>query len=610
MLKEAAETHKDPSLHYKEKVAASNVPYTHEATMKPRNPQQVKNAQAQARKKKRHTQDDLFNLVELTLDLKDFTHMLFLVPELGVVLAHRAMLQECRAVLSTRGHQQQLLSYDTTYNLGDFYVSPLLFRHTLFEDAPVMPVAFLIHEKRTQFAHEIFMDFIAKEVPEIKGAPLVTDGEDNIVRAIANRLPQINHLRCWNHLQSAARYWLRKHGATPSDCSVYMRDLKALLMSPSEEQYRQQYRVISQRWSQPFLDYFNRQIDPEVTSSAGRWILEPLGVYNGYSGVTTNQSEGFNTLLKNLTERKESSIDSLVLALYYLQCYYSNEIQRGLAGLGKYTLLNSFKSLKIELHDMDLQHCYTPEEIVERMSEERSDGALSEVALKDNQASNNANGEEEMEVQPENSLKGVGQKANSMPVSQMARAKLIVQNKNCLYQAELQTFVVQGTSGAHAVKLFPKASCTCPAKTECYHILAAKLYMGMEVTTKSKRITMTQLRRNVRPKSSRRKGRKGPLEEDEIEPAPDAIVKSRQALEKTTPVLDKTTPVLDKTTPVLDKTTPVLDKTTPVLDETTPVLNQTVSVQPLSSVTTPVQDQQAPDVILLGPSPITEDGEL
>lgn len=371
--------------------------------MKPRNPEQVKNAQAHARKKKRYTQDDLFNLVELTLDINDFTHRLFLVPELGVVLAHRGMLQELRSVLSTSGPQSQLLSYDTTYNLGDFYVSPLLFRHTLFEDAPVMPAAFLIHEKRTQFAHEIFMEFVAKEVPEIKGAPLVTDGEGNIIKAISKRLPQVHHLCCWNHLQSGARYWLRKHGATTSDCSVYIRDLKELLMSTSEEEYRQKYSVISQKWSQPFVEYFDHQIDPEVTSAAGRWILEPLGIYNGYSGVTTNQSEGFNTLLKNLTERKESCIDSLVLSLYYLQCYYNNEIQRGLAGLGKYQLLSTFQSLEIELCDMDLQYCYAPEEITERLLEKRLVEAQREVVPSEDY-SNHTSEEEDIVALPDDIL--------------------------------------------------------------------------------------------------------------------------------------------------------------------------------------------------------------
>lgn len=53
---------------------------------------------------------------------------------------------------------------------------------------------------------------------------------------------------------------------------------------------------------------------------AGGWILKPLGIStNGYSGVTANQSEDFNTLIKQLTMRKERDIvDSLALAVYFL----------------------------------------------------------------------------------------------------------------------------------------------------------------------------------------------------------------------------------------------------------------------------------------------------
>ena len=93
----------------------------------------------------------------------------------------------------------------------------------------------------------------------------------------------------------------------------------------------------------------------------------------------------------------------------------------------------------------------------------------------------------------------------------------------------MKVFTVQGTCDVHAVKLFPKQSCTCPAKSECYHILSAKLYMGMDLGKKQKKITMTQLRRNTRPRTNRKKGRKGPLTEDEVEPAPDARVNQTQA---------------------------------------------------------------------------------
>ena len=305
-------------------------------------------------------------------------------------------------------------------------------------------------------------------------------------------------------------------------------------MAPNEQEYRKLYDILSLKWSKAFVEFYNQQLHSEVTSYAGRWILEPLGVFNGYSGVTTNQSEGFNTLLKTLTERKEYTIDSLVLALYFLQCYYWNEIQRGLAGLGQYSLLEQHKLLSIPVPDMDLFHCYAPEDIATKLKEQRSQNSVEgvdQVHQAEDQIleeDTNDGHEEPPQGQEQNTTP-----ANITPASQIARAQLVLKNNHCIYQAELKTFVVQGTSGAHAVKLFPKANCTCPAKKECYHILAAKLYMGIDTKSATRRITMTQLRRNVRPRSTKRKGRKGPLQDDEIEPAPDAAVNSKQ--DKTTP---------------------------------------------------------------------------
>ena len=50
-----------------------------------------------------------------------------------------------------------LLGYDTTFKLGDIYVSVLVFRHAMFNDSPVIPVAFLIHDRKFQKVHEVFL---------------------------------------------------------------------------------------------------------------------------------------------------------------------------------------------------------------------------------------------------------------------------------------------------------------------------------------------------------------------------------------------------------------------------------------------------------------------
>lgn len=55
-------------------------------------------------------------------------------------------------------------------------------------------------------------------------------------------------------------------------------------------------------------------------------------MYSPVSGITNNQSEGFNSVLKRLQCWKEIPIDTALLSLYHLQAYYRNEWQRGLAG--------------------------------------------------------------------------------------------------------------------------------------------------------------------------------------------------------------------------------------------------------------------------------------
>ena len=76
--------------------------------------------------------------------------------------------------------------YDTTFQLGDFYVSPLLFRHTLFSSSPVIPVLFLVHERKFQLVHDEFMKQLARLVPSLVAekwkVPLVTDDEAGICK--------------------------------------------------------------------------------------------------------------------------------------------------------------------------------------------------------------------------------------------------------------------------------------------------------------------------------------------------------------------------------------------------------------------------------------------
>jgi hypothetical protein len=57
-------------------------------------------------------------------------------------------------------------------------------------------------------------------------------------------------------------------------------------------------------------------------------------LFNEYTGITTNQAEGMNNLIKALTDRKEWGLDMIFLSLYQLTIHYCNSIKRGMCNEG------------------------------------------------------------------------------------------------------------------------------------------------------------------------------------------------------------------------------------------------------------------------------------
>jgi len=103
---------------------------------------------------------------------------------------------------------------------------------------------------------------------------------------------------------------------------------------------------------------------------------------------------------------------------------------------------------------------------------------------------------------------------------------MIIDNGKISHNEKLHVFTVEGTGGnAHCVRLFPKESCTCPATSQCYHILAARISIGLDTPNmKRKKVHLSQLRRNTRARKDKTSGRKRPRTSDyDVVPAPDSI---------------------------------------------------------------------------------------
>ena len=224
-----------------------------------------------------------------------------------------------------------------------------------------------------------------------------------------------------------------------------------------------------------FFDYYLQEIHSEIELFA-KWKLEEKGIYNPYSGVTNNQSESLNFVLKNLLKWKEAPIDCIILSMYHLQAFYVNEVRRGFADIGEYKIQEQYKSLISDSQSVDYIPTISPDDIVTSIRSSE----MAEVAIHDN-TDNSVD-------DASSSVSQTQSKQNTM-LSSLSRARVLLSNGDISYDEKLRVFNVKGSASVHVVTLFPKEKCSCPSTSTCYHVLQLSYFLGwmlLNVSQKSK----------------------------------------------------------------------------------------------------------------------------
>ena len=246
-----------PSVIYKKKIAsASESSLEYHPICFPRNKKQVANMQSIHRQKIRISHDALYNLHELSYDIQNFVHKIVTFPNIVVVCGLKHILKEANQLFQIHDDTvNQMLSYDTTFQLGDFYVSCLLFKNVLFEKTPTMPLLFMFHEKKLKDNHDELMKVAAIEIPYLakgkRAVPLVTDDEKGFTKAIETNLTNVCRFYCWNHTIKAPKTWLKGHGASAGEIPVYMLSSRTFLKRKTVR-------------SQAFFTYYKEELHEKV----------------------------------------------------------------------------------------------------------------------------------------------------------------------------------------------------------------------------------------------------------------------------------------------------------------------------------------------------------
>ena len=131
----------------------------------PRGLQQVQYAMKTEKAKRRLSHDEYYNLVELQRAIHPFIYKQELSYDDMKIFGYEPLLLEKLKMIMMSPQLGHIgLCYDTKFDLGDYYVSMLVFPELEFDQAPIIPLAYLIHEKRTNEDHDYFWQKLLEEI--------------------------------------------------------------------------------------------------------------------------------------------------------------------------------------------------------------------------------------------------------------------------------------------------------------------------------------------------------------------------------------------------------------------------------------------------------------
>ena len=114
------------------------------------------------KKAKKIARDEIFNTIEFAVQSENFLRKFEFYQTLVLRFTNENLLTEAKDIIKEsflHPELAQVVSYDTTFLMGDFYVSSLVCRNIKLEGDPIFPVAFLVHERKHMRCHkEFFLD--------------------------------------------------------------------------------------------------------------------------------------------------------------------------------------------------------------------------------------------------------------------------------------------------------------------------------------------------------------------------------------------------------------------------------------------------------------------
>ena len=288
-----------------------------------------------------------------------FTRGIAAWPEPMCVLGYDYQFKDI-ARFCCREHVAYPLGLDTTFNLGEFYVTPTSYKNLLLYNVrdgkpPLFIGPTLVHMTRGYSAYCHLASKLKEEEPDIGDIrSLVTDGEGGLCKALKVFYPHAVKLRCTKHFKENVKDKLKALKITGEDATFFISAVfgcnssdgiyhEGLIDSPHEESFDSLLSSVEEIWnekeeacqsgSEPKFHRWIKQHSSMIKEAMIKDKRVKAGLHPEEK-ITTNGAESANHVLKEAADYEEISLAEFVALCKSIAKNQQQEIIRAILRKG------------------------------------------------------------------------------------------------------------------------------------------------------------------------------------------------------------------------------------------------------------------------------------
>lgn len=271
-----------------------------------------------------------------------------------------------------------VFNVDTTFNLGQFYVTTTSYPHYMLESIrttkpPHIIGPVLVHQKVDFSSFNYFAGTLVSQDRRLRNIMAFgTDGDKALIEAFGHNFAHAIQLRCFIHSRKNIHEKLRSLGIDAPVANDFLADIygrqvgtvkeEGLVDSVSEQDFDQRLEGLQKVWDErekpfctesgpKFYEYFQTYHAPVVKHNMCRHTRECAGLGCPPAIFTTNSVESVNALLKQKVNFKESEWPTFNSKLKELVDSQRQEVIRSVTGRGEYRLISKFQHLSVSVQE-------------------------------------------------------------------------------------------------------------------------------------------------------------------------------------------------------------------------------------------------------------------